>query len=280
MKTIKGLFACALLACTFLCCNGNKEAEARWQAEKDSLMSVNQNTQQILDDLSMTMSEVSDALDSIAAGEDMLREASESKMLTKKDMLNRLTTFRELLEKNKERMKQLESNLAGRDKELAKMGRLVKFLNAELAAKERRIDELEQQLNTANADIAMLQAQLGSANSAMDELKEEKTSIERSNYTAYYVAGTAKELKEAGIISGGFLKKKKVNFDNLDPTLFERIDVRTTTQLTIEAKKVKVLSGAPSDSYTITRDGDFCVLTILDVERFWSVTRFLVLQLS
>lgn len=85
---------------------------------------------------------------------------------------------------------------------------------------------------------------------------------------------------EAGIISGGFLKKKKVNFDSLDPTLFERIDIRSTTQLTIQARKVKVLSGVSSDSYTIARDGDVCVLTITDVERFWSTTRYLILQLS
>jgi len=280
MKTTKLLFACVALTCGLLGCNDGKEAGTRWQAEKDSLINVTQQKQQVLDDLSLTLVEVSESLDSIAAGEDMLRKASESKALTKKDILGKLSAFRELLEKNKERMKQLETSLAGRDNELAKMGRLVKQLNAELAAKERRIAELEEQLSTANADIAMLRTQLGSASTAMDELKAEKTNIENRSYTAYYVAGTAKELKEAGIISGGFLKKKKVNFDSLDPTLFERIDIRSTTQLTIQARKVKVLSGVPSDSYTIARDGDVCVLTITDVERFWSTTRYLVLQLS
>lgn len=280
MKVTKGLIVCAALACAMLSCNDGKEAEARWQAEKDSLINVNQNKQQLLDDLSLTLTEVAESLDSIAAGEDILREVREGKSLTKNEMLNKLASFRQLLEKNKERMKQLEASLAGRDNELAKMGRLVKYLNAELAAKERRISELEEQLNTANADIAMLQAQLGSINTVMDELKEEKTNIEMSSNTAYYVAGTAKELKDAGIISGGFLKKTKVNFESLDRTLFETIDIRTTKQFTIEARKVKVLSGAPSDSYTITRDGNLCVLTILDVERFWGVSRYLVLQLS
>ena len=280
MKTAKVLLACAAVLCTFLGCNDSKKAEVRWQAEKDSLISVSQDKQQMLDDLSLTLTEVAASLDSIAAGEDILRQASESKVLTKKEMLDKLSIFRELLEKNKERMSQLENRLVGKDKELAKMGRLVKHLNAELAAKERRIAELEEELNNANANIAMLQAQLGNFSTAMNELEEEKANIETTSNTAYYVAGTSKELKDAGIISGGFLKKKKVNFENIDRSLFESIDIRTTTQLTIEAKRVKVLSGAPSDSYTITKNGNLCVFTILDVERFWSVSRFLVLQLD
>lgn len=282
-KNLMAIFLFTISA--MLGCNGGQEA--RWQSERDSMMLANHEQKQVLDGMSQTLTEVSACLDSIAEGENMLRKMGEGPTVNKKELLERLVAFKQLLAQNKERMAQLEAELSGQDQKLEKLGRLVKHLNAELAAKEQRIAELEQMLNSANADNVALREQLNSTMSAMGELQAEneqqRSTIqanEAAHYTAYYCAGTARELKEAGITSGGFLKKKKINYDTLDRSLFEKIDIRTTTQLTIQTRSIKVLSGAPADSYTITRNGDNCLLTIEDIDRFWSASRYLVLQIN
>ena len=113
------------------CGSGN----GNWQEERDSVMNVNEQQRQVLDDLTATLVEVSSSLDSIAVGEGMLRESNEGPVLTKRQMLDNIAAFKETLAANKERLAELERNLAGRNDELAKLSTLVKHLNQELYMK-------------------------------------------------------------------------------------------------------------------------------------------------
>ena len=92
------------------------------------------------------------------------------------------------------------------------------------------------------------------------------------------VIGTSRDLKEKGLLTGGLLKKKKVNYESLNQALFTKIDIRNTTQFNIPSKKAKVLTDAPSDSYSITQNGNSCTLRITNVPRFWSISRYLIIQ--
>lgn len=275
---IMTLAAC-IVALVAACDNG---AEGRWKVEKDSIMNVNEQQRQVLDDLTSSLVEVSASLDSIVVGEGLLQSSDESPTLTKKQMLKNLAAFKATLSENKAKLADLEKKLAGKDDQLAKLGKVVKYLNGELAAKEARIAQLEEELSSANANIQSLQAEMGSLSTTIGSLQDENTAqreaIEQQDValnTGYYTIGTSKELKNAGLLKRGDLK-----YENFDLSLFTKIDIRKTTQMIIPSKKAEILTNVPKDSYTLERNGNSCVLTVKDVNRFWSVSKYLVIEIK
>ena len=156
----------------------------------------------------------------------------------------------------------------------------------QLAAANARLASLEEQLAQANADMDLLRLDINSlsktVSSLQDENAEQRQTMEAQMAEAnkaYYVVGTSRDLKEKGLLTGGgLLKKKKVNYESLNQALFTKIDIRNTTQFNIPSKKAKVLTDAPSDSYTITQNGNSCTLRITNVTRFWSISRYLIIQ--
>ena len=282
MKAIKILMSAAVATALTSCGGGS---ESNWQQERDSLMEVNEQQQQVLDDLTSSLVEVSASLDSIAQGEGMLRQSNESPMITKEQMMQNLEAFKATLQANKERMAQLQKQLATRSDQLGQLSKLVDHLNAEIAAKEARIAELEEQLAQANADMDLLRLDINSlsktVSSLQDENAEQRQTMEAQTAEAnkaYYVIGTSRDLKEKGLLTGGLRKKQKVNYESLNQALFTKIDIRNTTQFNIPSKKAKVLTDAPSDSYSITQNGNSCTLRITNVPRFWSISRYLIIQ--
>ena len=278
MKSIKLLaFAAALVALIASCDNG---AEGKWKMEKDSIMNVNEQQRQVLDDLTSSLVEISASLDSIAVGEGLLKVTEESPTLTKKQMLDNLAAFKARLSENKTKLANLEKQLAGKDNQLAKLGNVVKFLKSELEVKEQRITQLEEELSDANASIESLQEALGDLTSVLGSLKQQnevqREAIQQQDEalnTGYYVIGKKDELKDAGL-----LKRKDLKYENFDLSLFTKVDIRTFTQLEIGSKKAEILTGVPEDSYTIERNGNSCILKIHDTERFWSVSKYLVIE--
>jgi translation initiation factor IF-2 len=90
----------------------------------------------------------------------------------------------------------------------------------------------------------------------------------------------AKELKEAGLLSGGSLfKKSRLDLSKVNASAFEKIDIRRDKTFKIPAKKVSVLTQMPSGSYEIKQNTDgTSTLTVTDANRFWSVSNFLVVS--
>ena len=274
------------LVATLTACGGSDNG--RWQEEKDSVMNVNEQQRQVLDDLTSSLIEVSTSIDSIAAGEGMLRDASEGPVLTKQQMLDNLAAFKTTLAENKARLAELEQKLDGKDGQLAKLNKVIKYLNSELAAKEARIAQLEEDLQNANTNIENMRGEITNMNLQIGSLQEEndyqRQTIESQDASlneGYYVIGTARELKQMGLTSGGnIFKKKQVEYANLDKSLFTKIDIRNSSQIYIPSRKVKVLTGNPTDSYSISVNGSNTILQVHDINRFWSVSRYLIIQVD
>ena len=94
----------------------------------------------------------------------------------------------------------------------------------------------------------------------------------------YIKMGTKKELKEAGLLSGGFLKKSKVDYSNINLNMFQKIDIREVTSITIPSKSPKILTNVPFSSYNLRHEGQNTILVISDPTAFWSVSNFLIIQ--
>lgn len=100
---------------------------------------------------------------------------------------------------------------------------------------------------------------------------------------AYYIFGTSKELTNAKIISGETVASNNTLKQYLDKNknLFIKSDIRNIKVIPVYAKKAKVLSSHPINSFALKGDtfGQMAI-HILDPIAFWSISRFLIIQVG
>ena len=148
-----------------------------------------------------------------------------------------------------------------------------------------KIADLQKQLEQNKISMENLTAQYGQLSRQSEEqlqtIAQQSESLQQQDQVineGYVKMGTKQELKAAGLIQGGFLKKTKVNYSNIDMNQFQAVDIRQVTEIDIPSKKAKVLSPMPSNSYEFRKEGASTVLLITDPIGFWSVTKYLIIQ--
>lgn len=282
MKIIEFVLLCMTFVVSFSC-KGNDAEVDKLRRENDSLQNVSAYKGQILDDLTSALVEVSNSLDSITVEEQTIkRKVEEGGFASKKEFVETLEMFKTQVANYRLRLRQLESELSGKSDQLAKMSQLIAFLNEELIKKEAKIESLKEQLNKRNADIANLWTKVSTLENTVavvqNENDNQKETIKGLS-EVYYIVGTSKELKGKKILTGGFLKKKKVDYSSLDLSLFKKVNSSELTQIVINSKSAKVMTNVPSESYKIESLSDeTCVLKILNVDKFWSLSKVLIIQ--
>lgn len=94
--------------------------------------------------------------------------------------------------------------------------------------------------------------------------------------SAWFVFGTRKELKEHNILDKGEVLRGDFKTD-----YFIKIDIRIDKEIKLYSSSAEILTTHPAGSYTLQRDAkNQYVLRISDPERFWSISRFLVVQIK
>ncbi len=192
------------------------------------------------------------------------------KLITETMAQNRekLAQLQEQLKNSRYQSSELKKAIAALEQELSEKSEQIKNLQAELAAKDIRITELDNAVSGLTADVENL--------SAENELKTKTVAAqEKAMNTAWLVFGTKSELKEQKILKNGdVLQSGDFNKD-----YFTQIDIRTDKEIKLYSKSAKLLTTHPEGSYSLVKDtkGQY-VLKISDPNKFWSVSRYLVIQ--
>ena len=161
----------------------------------------------------------------------------------------------------------MKQQLAQKDEEIANLRKLVDDKNVDIARLKENVQTLQQR-NEMQAGLIASHA-------------ETIMSKESTLNTVYIKIGTKKELKNAGLLDGGFLKKTKVDFDKIDKSAFKAVDKREIGQIDLgNAKKAKVMTPQPEGSYRIDQAGKSTILSITDKEKFWAVYDFVIIQID
>ena len=287
MKKMIAHLATAMLVVmvTGLSACGNKTEQM--QNTIDSLQTALQQREGDYGQLNEFLTVIAEGLDSISAQEGNIFGGNpESPTLSRDQVKRNLAEFRQTLARQRERIAELEKQLAAGKGNLAQLRTIVATLKEQLAAKEAEAEELRAQLEDSNKSVAELQSHVAALSQravVQDEKIAAQGDILRAQDEAlnegFVRIGTKAELKAAGLLTGGGLfSKKKVDYQNLDQSLFQKVDIRQATEINIPAKKVKVLTPAPADSYTVQPVGDGNVLTITNPARFWSASKYLIIQ--
>ena len=191
----------------------------------------------------------------------------------------------DLMVENKKRVQELENHLKKAGAEGIHLKKLVDNLTSQLEERSSEITRLNELLLSKDVEIEELSQSVSDLTTSLESMRtiseqtqEELTATQDLMYTAYYAMGTKKELKDRKISVGG---DKKLLTKDFDRDYFKTIDVRELDYISIIGKKAKVLTVHPAGSYTLEKasNGNF-ELNIIDRNEFWSITKYLVIQIN
>lgn len=188
-----------------------------------------------------------------------------------KDELARLKTR---IKRSAFKSEELERTLARLTKSLEEESAKVELLQTELAAKDSLIAQLGTTVDDMGKDIEELKTDV---NNKQTKITEQDETI----HTAWYVFGTRKELKEQKIItSDGIFSPQRILQSDFNKSYFVRIDARKTKSIPLYSTRAKILTSHPKSSYTLEKDNGNFVLLITDTKEFWSVSKYLVIEVD
>lgn len=286
MKKLTLLSACLIMILMSACNNASKKESNKLQVENDSLISELSKRNSELDDMMGTFNEIQDGFRQINAAQervDLTRGSiSENSASAKQQIARDIAFITKTMEQNKQQIAELQRKLNKSNNNSVQLKKAIESLQGELREKEKRIEELQAELASKNIRIQEL-------DNAVSGLKQDKESLSAENEakaktvaqqdktinTAWYVFGTKSELKAQKILYKGEVLKTA----NFDKSYFTQIDVRTTKEINLYAKRAQLLTNHPSGSYSLEKDEKGQqVLKITNPQEFWSVSRYLVIQ--
>lgn len=276
-----------IIATTLLTACGNKQEEAEKNPLADSLSNVNTQLNSQLSQKEAALQEFIDAFNEIQDNINQIKE--KEKIVTNStqtgDVKSKEETIKEdiqaiydLLNKNKMKVASLSKKLKDANIKNEGLEKMIAYLQAMIDEKDKEIETLKDKIEALNIELSNLQT-------SYQELAQENEVKTEKLYTAYYAIGTAKELKEKGVITkeGGFIgigKATKLK-DDFNKDYFTKIDVTKITSIPISAKSAKVLTTHPSNSYKIVGDKKHVDrIEIINADEFWSASKFLVIVIE
>jgi len=274
----------AIFALALASCGGNSKEKQ----EADSLRNVVNELSAEKESMDLFLDAVNIGMDSIANAEGRILTVTRESPLSKKDQIkNNLETISSIMNRQRARLAELENALKNSKGSNYKMLQTIESLKQQLAEKDSIIGVLNTQLAQNKLDIEKLTTQVNNLTSSVNQLtaqtqSQEQTITNQANQMneAYVLIGTKKELKAAGVLTGGTIfKKSKLDLSKVDASKFQKIDIRQTNEFVIKSKKPTIMSQVPANSYTLkTQKDGTTILTITDSKAFWSVTNFLVVR--
>ena len=278
---------CFLMLTLLVCSCGNKAEKERLQKENDSLRVSQQEMEEQVNSYFASMNEISDNLQKVVALGGYISNQAQSPegIKGKEETINEnLELVAQIIQKSHNEIAQLKSRLKSSGMKVAELERTIERLTAELTQQSELIERMRIEMAAKDSLIGQQKVSIRDLKSDVaqlsTDLEEQKSAIARQDEamnSAWYVFGTSKELKAEQIVTREGVSKKVMEGD-FNKDYFVKIDLRKVTQIPLYAKRAKLLTTHPSDSYLLEKQNGQYTLRILDPSRFWSVSRYLVIQ--
>ena len=282
---MKKVFLCAMCAAVLASCNnGASKKEQALTEERDSLMQVINDKDSELNEIMGTVNEIQEGFRRIneAEGRITVNNGDVESEASKQAIRENMQFIQDAMAQNREMISQLKEKLRTSSINADKLKKMVDDLSAQLDAQNLKVQELEAKLAERDIVIARQGEAITTLNENVNTLTAEnqaksQTVAEQDKqiHTAWYVFGTKSELKEQKILQkGDVLKSGDFNKD-----YFTKVDIRYDKEIKLYSKSAKLLTNHPAGSYKLEKDnkGQY-VLHITSPETFWSVSKYLVIQ--
>ena len=284
---MKKLFILALSVVTLASCDqfGKGSAEQAMR-ERDSLMQIINQRDDELDEIMGAINEVQEGFRRIneAEGRVTIANGQPEGASTRSIITENMQYIQQAMQQNREMIAQLQDKLKKSNVNAKSLERTIQGLQEQLEAQGQRIQELEAQLAEKDILIAEQGDQIDNLSENVNSLTQENlqksetmAAQDKDLHTAWFVFGTKAELKEQKILKDGdVLKTADFNKD-----YFTQCDIRVMKEIKLYSKSAQILTTHPAGSYTLQKDekGEY-VLRITEANKFWSVSKFLVIRVK
>ncbi|MEO5617883.1 MAG: hypothetical protein ABIS67_08930 [Candidatus Eisenbacteria bacterium] len=196
------------------------------------------------------------------------------------DALARIATMRASIQRNKDRIRQLESSLRANGIEAKGLRRMVASLKTSVGEKEGQIAELNGRVEALATQVTGLET---TVQQTQEQVAQRDQSLEEKRLelaTVYYVVGTKRQLTTQGVVvaKGGVLGMGKT----LQPSgqvaanLMKPIDTDQQTIVSIAAAKAQVVSAQSPTSYELRLVDGMMELHITDPNEFRKIKQLVI----
>lgn len=269
---------------------GHKKEIARMQSKQDSIAQLGVQKDNTILEYIAAMNDIQSNLDSIKAIEKIVSvqaaSGTELKVEAKNRIIEDIAQINNLLQKNKELVKNLQNKLRNSNMRIAELEKMIENLNKQVGEKDAEIASLKQELENLHVDVANLNQKIETITKESEQTIKEKNQVIDTQTadlnTAYYAFGMKKELeaknvieKEGGVLGMGKTLKLKKDFNR---EFFMKVDIREFTQLPLNTKKAKLVTYHPAGSYHFAgTDKKVESLVIDKPEEFWKASKYLLI---
>ncbi len=289
---MKNYLFIALFSLMFTACEQaklDKAALDKTTIENDSLKSIVSDREASINDFITSFNDVERNLDSVTARQHLIAVSTDQQGDLKPSQRSRINagiaSINTLMDENRKKLAELKKKLKNSSYKNVELAKAIATINNQLAQKDVELTALNEKLYNLNAQVNDLQTALSIVTEESAVKSQTIAEETMALHTAYYVIGESKELRDAKLIDrkGGLLgmgKTAKLS-DNIDNSKFTRIDYTQTTSIEVNSK-MKIITVHPADSYVLETDAKnkkmVKNLIISNPEKFWSASKYLVIQ--
>jgi hypothetical protein len=273
----------------FLASCGQKAQEEVERLEQENLelkeqLSTNEGT---FNEFFGSLNQIEENLALIKEKENIISQGTQNDLEGRADKMEQINEdirlIGELMEKNRQLITRLNRDIRNSNVKVAEFEKMVARLNDQIQEKEIEIEGLRDELGRMNLRVDYLSATVDTLQEVARErgrIIEEK--ISEMN-TAYYIMGSRRELRDWGVITreGGFLGIGRTNRlrSDFDHSNFTMIDITLAREITIAGKEPLFITTHPEGTWEYKVEDDVTYLVILDPVKFWSASRYLVIEI-
>lgn len=271
---------------------------------KKKFLALNTQNEVLYDNLTERDSLINEYLETFAQIEQDLQTMQNRRMILSKEtfdpeitdgvrerVLEEIQQLNTLLASNKQKIQNLEKKLKDSGIKIASLERKVKNIQVELEQKDSSITDLKMQLVDKDFMLAELNKlvykqddEIKRSHSIILDQNMELYEVKEKINTAYFTAGSYKELKEKGIaekkggLFGLFGKTKTISTD-FPEEKFDPVDISKIDRIVLNAKDARLITEHPEKSYEIKRnDSLISYVEIKNPDEFWKITKYAVFE--
>ena len=285
-RTVSVFFWGIVFAISIISCDQSRDEADRLKEENEELKQQIEANQENVESYFLALNEIEENLLLIKQKEDLITGETSRDLELGQNQQNRINQhiqqIGDLMEKNRELIAGLNRRIRNSDLRLTEFEKTVARLNQTIEEKEIEIQVLQNQLGQMNLRVDLLLSRVDT----LEREGERKAQIMQQQIIelnrAYFAIGSRKELIDNNIISreGGFLgigRTNRIRAD-LNHDFFTTLDTTRDKVITIAGNNPQLITSHPSDSYEIIEEDDLKLLHIINAEKFWGTSRYLVIQ--
>src|SRR5665647_563958 len=292
------IFSLVILLVLMTSCGKHSSDYQALKAQNDSLQNAKSKLQNEVDGYFSAMNQIEQNIEKIKTTQNSISIQPVGQELND-DMRTKINEdmsyLNEMLQTNKDELARLKAKLRRSDFKSTELEQTISRLSKSLEEESSKVANLQIQLSQKDSLITQLSTSVNDMGKNIEDLstnakekdskiKEKETKIKEQDetiHTAWYVFGTRKELKEQKIVTtDGLFSPQRVLQSDFNKNYFVRIDARNTKSIPLYSTRAKILTSHPKSSYTLEKENGNFILLIVEPNQFWSVSKYLVIEVE